>query len=311
MRAFVLSGIVVVVAGCHTQLRPGRCDRTSDCAPGFVCDLAPTPQGNGRCVAMVDAGGDGTDARPEDGGVEAGDSDGGGDGSADTVPECLRDLDCPEARPACSSNGMCVDCSMGSPQACAGRNSLKAVCGAAGTCVECMVDTDCSRDPAKPVCDASTNTCAKCSSDAQCAAKLGPNPGICMSHQDGRCAAAADAIYVQDQTGCASVAGTGAGSAEMPYCNMQPAVFALASSRRLIVVRGTVQASNYVIQAAPGSSQITIVGQQGASIAGGAYSALVIDGADIYARDIGFKVSPPARRDRSKRRHSSPRPRPR
>jgi hypothetical protein len=113
-----------------------------------------------------------------------------------------------------------------------------------------------------------------------------------MGHQDGRCAAASEAIYIQDQAGCTSSAGpTAAGSADAPFCTMQPAVVALASNRRLLLVRGTVQASNYVIQTLPGGSQVTMIGQQNGSIAGGAYSALIIDGVDLFARELTFRLS--------------------
>jgi hypothetical protein len=277
MRLLALAALISC-AGCYSQLRPGRCDRTSDCSIGWVCDLSPTPNGNGRCVP------------PDDGGTDA-DLD-VVDSGGDSTPECTRDIDCPEAHPACSPSGVCVACGMGGSQLCALRSPTKPVCGAQGACVECLADLDCSADPARPICDTSTNSCVKCTGDAQCVAKLGPNPGICMSHQDGRCATPSDTIYIQDQVGCAALAGgVTAGSADMPFCTMQPAVVALASNRRVMLVRGTVQASNYVIQAVPGGSQVTMVGQQNGSIAGGAYSALIIDGVDLFARDLGFRLS--------------------
>jgi hypothetical protein len=112
-----------------------------------------------------------------------------------------------------------------------------------------------------------------------------------MSHQDGRCATAAETIFVQDTAGCASAAGGSAGSPDMPFCNVQPAVIALSSDRRVIIVRGTVQATNFVIQPGPGTAQISFVGQQAGAIAGGAFSALAIDGAAVFARDLTFKLS--------------------
>jgi hypothetical protein len=112
-----------------------------------------------------------------------------------------------------------------------------------------------------------------------------------MSHQDGHCATGAETIFVEDRTGCAAAAGGNAGSADMPFCNVQPAVIALRSDRRVIVVRGTVQATNFVLQPGPGSTQITFVGQQGGAIAGGAFSALALDGAAVFARDLTFKLS--------------------
>jgi hypothetical protein len=274
MRRLVLTAVLLV--GCHNELRPGRCNRTSDCAAGLVCDLSPTPQGNGRCVVP--------DGGPPDG--DAGGSDGGGE----TGPECVRHSDCPADHPACSPSGTCVGCDA-VPNSCSERSVSKPVCGPAGTCLECASDSDCTADATKPICDTSANACVGCSTDAQCAAKLGADPGVCMSHQDGRCATISEVIYVQNQAGCASASGAGSGSVDMPFCAMQPAVISLADDRRVIVVRGTVQASNYVIQATADAPQITIVGQQNGAIAGGAYSALVVDGANVYARNLTFELS--------------------
>jgi hypothetical protein len=277
MRRVVWLGLFLV--GCSSELRPGRCNQTSDCAAGLVCDLSPTPQGNGRCVE-------------NDGGQV--DADGGGsDAGVDTAPECVRHADCPSERPACSPAGTCVGCDVVA-SSCAARGSASPVCGPGGVCVECLSDADCSTDAKKPICDTTTNTCGACSSDAQCAAKLGADPGVCMSHQDGRCATVAEAIFVQNSAGCVSAAGNSAGSSDMPFCTMQPAVVSLTDGRRLIVVRGAVQAANYTIQTTAGSPQITLIGQATGSIVGGLYSALVVDSADVYVRDIALRVSSPA-----------------
>jgi hypothetical protein len=76
----------------------------------------------------------------------------------------------------------------------------------------------------------------------------------------------------------------------MPFCTIQPAVIALSSDRHLIVIRGTVQATNFVIQPGAGASQISFIGQQGGAIAGGAFSALSVDGAAVFARDLTLKL---------------------
>lgn len=262
--------LLAFLVGCYNELRPGRCNRTSDCGAGLVCDLSPTPQGNGRCVT--------TDGGPLD-------ADGGGE----TAPECVRHSDCPSERPACSPTGSCVACDAVAGS-CAGRGTAKPVCGPGGVCVECLSDSECTSSVAKPICDTAANTCGPCSTDAQCVAKLGADPGVCMSHQDGHCATVAEAIFVQDRTGCASAVGGNAGSADMPFCTVQPAVIALNSDRRLIIIRGTVQATNFVIQPGSQAPQISFVGQQNGAIAGGAFSALAMDGAAVFARDLTFKL---------------------
>ena len=104
----------------------------------------------------------------------------------------------------------------------------------------------------------------------------------------------AETIFVQNTTGCANAAGGDAGSPTLPFCTMQPAVIGLTAGKRVVIVRGAVQAANYTIQTGAGAQQITLIGQQSAAIVGGLYSALVVDAADLYARDIALRVSSPA-----------------
>src|SRR5207302_390530 len=119
----------------------------------------------------------------------------------------------------------CDSARFGDGTACASRDSARPLCGPTGSCVECVSTTsvDCSANPAKPICDLASNTCLPCLSDDQCSAK-GIGPGICMSHQDGRCASDGEVIYVENKGGCASSALTPmAGSAGTPFCGPQVA----------------------------------------------------------------------------------------
>src|ERR1022692_3168228 len=55
LRWLVLAAVLLITAACTTPFYPGRCDHTSDCSSmsgfaGYVCDLDPNVQGNGRCV---------------------------------------------------------------------------------------------------------------------------------------------------------------------------------------------------------------------------------------------------------------------
>src|SRR5439155_12883681 len=86
----------------------------------------------------------------------------------------------------------------------------------------------------KPICDVQARHCVPCTSDAQCA-KKDPNPGICVAHQDGRCAADAETIYVQMANGCGTA---GSGRAATPFCSPQDAIAALTPTRRIILVTG-------------------------------------------------------------------------
>jgi hypothetical protein len=236
-RANVLA-LAVVLGACSNALKPGRCDRDSDCAGGEICNLDPTPQGNGRCVATGTA----------DGGIDA--------------------------------QLNCSSCSGGTP-----------VC-IAGACVECASNADCGSDPTKPICDTATHICEACSSDDQCVAKLGPNPGVCMAHEDGHCATDLEAVYVQNDTAtCVSAYTSQGGTASMPYCSMDPVDLALTGARTLAVVRGTVNAGTWTFQRAAGTPEVSLVGQQRAIVAGGSQSAFILQNGSVYIRDVDLSLS--------------------
>ena len=136
----------------------------------------------------------------------------------------------------------------------------------AGTCVECATSSDCNADPKKPICDTTAHTCGACAADSQCADKLGPNPGVCMVHQDGRCATDAETVYVQNITGCDDAGGA---TASVPFCSMTPLQAAIVNSdaRPLVVVRGTVNGSTVAFTRSPVAHEASIVGQQSAFVA--------------------------------------------
>ena len=177
---------------------------------------------------------------------------------------------------ACSlTSGTCVECTANSHC----TSSGKPVCNTStNLCVQCTDSSQCSG--ATPIC--SSNTCVACTADAQCVAKLGQNPGVCMSHQDGRCATDAETIYAEETAGCSTTSG---GTATAPYCDSQTAISALSATRRLIVVRGTVGGFSYYT---PGL-QLTVVGQLDGNIypTGVVPNCVAIsNGADLYMRDL-------------------------
>jgi hypothetical protein len=286
--------LVLAAPACWSTFLPGRCDKTSDCGPGLVCDLTPTPELDGRCV-MPDAGGQvdgaaggagqgdgGRDtvmsgaAGAGDSGQDAGAGVGGGggsgragsDASGDVVPEvkpgCTSSTDCPPATPICDAGGACRRCDANtvSSNACSTLDAAKPACGPDGRCVVCASSADCKADPTKPICDVANQACAACTSDTQCADKLGMNPGVCMAHQNGRCATDAETFYVSNVAGCSDTA-TGAGTATMPFCTLEPAAMQVGGSRTVIVVRGSVLAPTSAIG---GPSEVSLVGQQTARV---------------------------------------------
>jgi len=204
-----------------------------------------------------------------------------------TMRECSADRDCPADRPTCGANGMCGACSAGS-NGCSTSHPSTPACGPNGACVECAADADCS-SAAKPACDPKANTCGPCMSDADCAGRSGP--GVCMSHQDGRCASDAETIYVQQTATCATAADPSAGTSNNPFCGADKAAVALSTSRRLIVIRGTVQGASWTLQGSTGDPQVTIIGQQTGTIAGGASPGLQLVGANVFLRDLVVTLS--------------------
>ncbi len=150
---------------------------------------------------------------------------------------------------------------------------------AAEHCVQCLQDSDCSG--ATPIC--ANQQCTKCTSDVQCATKLGTNPGVCMFHQDGRCATDAETIYVRNNTAICSAS---VGTAANPFCTSQDGANAVTTIRRLLVMRGPDPWLGW--SATYTGAQVSVVGQNGATIAPGAAVGIHLVSGDLYLR--GFIV---------------------
>ena len=149
-------------AGCPASAP--QCDPSSgscvQCIQNSDCTKDPTKAFcfQNQCVGCgsVPAGTGGNDAGAS---TDGGSTDGG---AAGTGP-------CTGATPVCATTGTI-----------------------AGQCVGCASNADCGGPT--PICSPA-NTCTACTSDTQCAAIPG-GPGVCMFHQDGRCASDAETIYV-------------------------------------------------------------------------------------------------------------------
>jgi len=266
-------GIALAASACKEVPRPGRCDQTSDCTSmsgyaGYVCNLDPNPQGNGRCVPSCNG-------TPDCQGGRVCDFDSHGIGRC-LLPEM------PDGGGDADGSPMCSACS-GSTPVCVG-----------GTCVQCATSADCTTDPTKPICDTSSHTCGACSSDSECAAKLGANPGVCMAHQDGRCATDGETVYVENKTGCMdTTVNDQGGTSAVPFCSTGPVQTVIANNdvRTLVLVRGTVNAATSPFQRSATRSEVSIVGQQSAVIAAGAQPGLDVQGGRFYVRDLKISLS--------------------
>lgn len=278
--AVTMSFLLALAGSCSSSnLRSGHCERDLDCLPGQSCVL----QGVATFTCAASDGGvpdgDGSEVAPD---VVP-------DVVAEVTPECVTNGDCPSGKPMCDL-GSCRPCDasrMGDGAACAARDSSRPTCGPNGSCVECTSATsvDCNADPTKPICDLPSNTCVKCSGDGQCVTK-GVGPGICMSHQDGRCAADSEIIYVENKAGCVSSALVSmAGSAATPFCEPQLAVDALTVSRRVVVISGPVLGVQWT--PVSGAGPVSFIGRAAAVIAPGTGVGIHVSGpAELYARDI-------------------------
>jgi hypothetical protein len=275
IRVVALTLAIVVAAGCYDELKSGRCDTDSDCSSGRTCSQEMTAGVYHRCVA-----------------ADAGIGDAGGADGADATeaptPECTDDWQCSADKPVCGAGGVCVGCVAGVGQSCATLHASTPVCGPNGACVECAASTDCASS-AKPVCNLQSFTCGKCAVDADCAGR--PGPDVCMAHQDGRCATEAETIYVQQATACTTTSDPASGTSATPFCGFDKAAVALSSTRRLFVIRGTVQGAAWTLQGAAGDAQISVVGQQSAVIAGGASPGIRVIASDVFIRDLTVRRS--------------------
>jgi hypothetical protein len=278
-----LLGVAWLAALACTRPTPGYCGGdggAANCKAPFVCSdrtlLCEMPDGGNGDRPDAPSGGDAKDAR--DGGDAA-------DATPDVYKGCRGNQDCvtSDAGHACVvDGGACVACVIDDDC----KDPTLPACTADHACVECVERADC-KDPTRPICQG--NQCRACMADSECPG----DPGVCMNHGDGHCATSAETIVVQMKDGCvatATGANTSVGTSAMPVCSMQPLTQLIDAGRRLVVVRGTVQAASAALPAA-GGGEISIVGQSSAVIAGGASPGLQVSGGQVYVRSVAFKSS--------------------
>ena len=193
---------------------------------------------------------------------------------AGTCVECSADADCKvPSKSFCNlTKNECMACQgVGGSTMCATKSPTKPVCAATGTaigqCVQCTDDTTCTGTT--PVCATSLNTCRGCNADTEC---TGTGPGVCMFHQDKRCATDAETQVV-------TTGGT------------MPTIASLAT-KDLVVVRGTVVGSTAWVLT---GSQLSVVGQSSAQLAGPGASGptLHVTGGDLYIRGVTVSSGSP------------------
>ena len=204
---------------------------------------------------------------------------------------CLQDIHCTTGNNLFCVSDACTTCMSAASTACAIRDSTNPVCRTDNqVCGQCNVDSDCSSDPARPIC--LSHMCSKCTTDAQCAGKLGPDPGVCMAHQNGRCATPAETIYVQATTAMVTCSNTGTnpGTVAAPVCDATGAFPLITANRRLIVIRGALTAS-FSLSFTGAPTEVSVVGQKGANILNAPGPGISISGAPVYLRGLTVEMS--------------------
>lgn len=267
-RLLTMCAIALDLYGCATERVGPFCDSNDQCPSSGICDMAAR-----RCLPVDAAGGEVGDAPglealpPPDAAIEA---------MMEAPPECTVHTDCMNPRPLCVV-GRCVPCteSAMADMGCA-AHAATPVCATqgnlAGQCVQCASDVSCTGKT--PICALETATCRACGQDSECAAKDPAAPGICMNHDDGRCASAGETVVVQG-------------------INLQAALDAAsAQNKALVLLKGNVDRATFA-----GPGRVAIVGissQNKPSVSGGAnLPALSITGGEVYLRNLTFRSSAP------------------
>lgn len=198
---------------------------------------------------------------------------------------------CPSSQPFCVA-GACTGCKAAPAGACAAADGAKPICDPAqDACVGCTESAHCTSATA-PICRG--GTCTPCEADGECAMAKGADPGVCLSHLNGRCAGADEVVYTRDDEGGSCVgpsAGAGAGTLAKPYCNITDAVAAaVAQDKPAVVFRGPVGQVRMTFNQ-PGKT-LLVVGQQGAALEPGASGpGIEVTSGTLYARSMKVEGS--------------------
>jgi hypothetical protein len=200
----------------------------------------------------MDAGDDGSDA--SDGGDVRDASD-----AADTPP------------PTCRTNeALCTD---------GGYDGGPGVCERdAGICVECLDDSNCTREPTAPICQ--DHACRACKTDAECA-----GPKVCM--MDGHCATSDEVVFVE--AGSSACLPPEGGTTDT-YCTLNEGVSHLDAlmGRTTLIVRGPINgpltingvAGSILVVGTPTTAGVAQIG------AGVGTTGISVSGAGVIIRDL-------------------------
>jgi len=211
---------------------------------------------------------------------------------------------CSDSEADCSGTAPICDETLHSCRACAGDPDCSVLsdtpfCTAAGRCVACKKDVDCSGRT--PVCG-SAGTCRACNANADCAS------GVC--NPNGACGATAGAVYVLASTGSTQAT---CGAFEEPCRFIATAAPKLTAARSNLVFLATQQAfdtggavipplegirvigNGVVVQPYDGATSFKVTGGsvsfEGVDVRGGAAAApgLNCTGGTVHVRNSHFK----------------------
>lgn len=292
MRARWMLLAAVLGSGCVVVDNPDVCDLEA----GDPCRGDRQRCENFRCVPE-DAGATARDSSADhvvDGGADGPALDRGMDGgtrfdaAADVVmvPDapgsCTSHGDCSPLQPYCLA-GICRGCK--TDQDCSSNAAGGRCEEVSQRCVPCTKSAHCN-EPSRPVCG-EDHRCARCQTDEQCVQRQDGHPGICLDHEDGRCADTSETWFLKSKLGC-SAAAPGDGSAANPFCSSQKAIDALTPAKRVVRVLGTatLPLDGFAYARSDLAQPVTIVGDGTAKILAVGVEALRVSAGELYVRGL-------------------------
>lgn len=194
--ALIRGGTTVVMLGTACWAAQA-CVGSPSCFDRGYCPDIPTPDGGAGTSTGGTAGHSGVGGNASGGSTNGGSAGAGNAGTSAGEAGAAGAADacgnsCHGAKPACKSDGTCVECTES-----AHCTAPKPVCNTASSaCVECVGSPDC-KAASKPLCDTKTHACVACITDSDC-----------KSADAARCDGGA-CKACNDNTQCKHVAGKG------------------------------------------------------------------------------------------------------
>ena len=147
-------------------------------------------------------------------------------GPGDAIP-CKSDTECSSTAPICDTlEGVCRGCSAAAE--CSSKDGATPFCATDGRCGACLLDNDCSGNPAQNICDAEELVCRGCEAHKECASSV-------CDIATAQCVDPAQVVYTTPNGRSVSNCGT----QEEPCGFLPDAITKLTSARPYLRLQGT------------------------------------------------------------------------